>query len=765
MTTLASSGSQHHVLGARVLAQSLREADADADVVVLVGEEQVSQGTLSTLRGDGLEVRVVPLSPSRAERGGKGMGLELRSRLELWSMVEYERVVFLDPLTMVTSNPDSLFACEGFCAVAPEEIGEQFSLSVMVLEPDMRTHQRLWAEAQEAEAAVHQGMGAFSWGLPEETALLRSFLPRSSDCGTFEELADADGPAVLPGHHPFVLLNAAHMATCGEGSFPSPPGTCHRLPLTYGASSDLYREGLRGWDEPRIVRFTMEEQPWDSLSFLRKPLFWRWNSLRARLGNAYSGFGLPFLLTALPLLVLACAFVQLAAAVSRKDRPCVSMSRLHRSLSEESVREVLLPWKRRERLDSDSCPSLPTLTICGAAAGGRALPRKSHFRPGWGASASGLCGAAAPRSWDWLWSGVTSPRGWGAYVSGAVAASFSKVWFSAGLAVSQTVVRPDWHPGFSIVVYNAWLACFLVAGLCAVDFAYFTAVTRMRRLLRDAAVLGGISMALWAQGGGSLAMAGIAGMALLHAAQSPRSARLSRPGHLVCIAAACLVAAVATMSLERQRHYCMVLIAQAIFTSGVYAAAVAGGQLLRDGRKLRRLFARSPGPICCGDTVARWGHRLMVLLVLGLAAAPGMHRLLASYGRGPVAPLEVQVHSKQCFRGPQGFLSMGSHLSPTCGKDEMFRPVVSRSAQNRNQFVVCLQASNGKFMSPLRGKLLDTCCAESQFVFHQARSETDGAGKQSAYCMLNPSLGLFMSAKPKPQSLCRKGEQWQVETM
>lgn len=33
-----------------------------------------------------------------------------------WDLTSFHRVVYIDPYSLVESNPDSLFACDGFCA-------------------------------------------------------------------------------------------------------------------------------------------------------------------------------------------------------------------------------------------------------------------------------------------------------------------------------------------------------------------------------------------------------------------------------------------------------------------------------------------------------------------------------------------------------------------------------------------------------------------------------------------------------------------------
>eukprot|EP00752_Nemacystus_decipiens_P012657 g11211.t1 len=102
------------LLGARVLAQSLRSAGAKGEVVVLVPRDRAHSATVEALRRDGLKVQIVPRGLQSA--GGETVSEELMTKVFLWSLTSYDRVVFLDPRSLIQKNPDALFACEGFCA-------------------------------------------------------------------------------------------------------------------------------------------------------------------------------------------------------------------------------------------------------------------------------------------------------------------------------------------------------------------------------------------------------------------------------------------------------------------------------------------------------------------------------------------------------------------------------------------------------------------------------------------------------------------------
>ena len=70
------------------------------------------------------------------------MSEELMTKVFLWSLTSYDRVVFLDPRSLIQKNPDALFACEGFCAA-----GAVYSPSSS---PSFRPS---WAREAEAAAA------------------------------------------------------------------------------------------------------------------------------------------------------------------------------------------------------------------------------------------------------------------------------------------------------------------------------------------------------------------------------------------------------------------------------------------------------------------------------------------------------------------------------------------------------------------------------------------------------------------------------------
>ena len=60
------------------------------------------------------------------------------TKLEIWRLTEYRRVVYLDADTIVTQNIDELFRCGAFCAVF--RAFDLFNAGVLVLKPSLETY-------------------------------------------------------------------------------------------------------------------------------------------------------------------------------------------------------------------------------------------------------------------------------------------------------------------------------------------------------------------------------------------------------------------------------------------------------------------------------------------------------------------------------------------------------------------------------------------------------------------------------------------------
>eukprot|EP00899_Mesostigma_viride_P022103 jgi/Mesvir1/3077/Mv12057-RA.2 len=118
------------LMGVRVLGQSLRESGTQRDLVVITTSSSLA--TISLLQADGWIVkRVMTLQNPNA--GHPRRFWAVYTKLLVFNLTEYDRVVFLDADTLVLRNLDALFSCAGFCANLKHS--DRFNSGVMVVTP------------------------------------------------------------------------------------------------------------------------------------------------------------------------------------------------------------------------------------------------------------------------------------------------------------------------------------------------------------------------------------------------------------------------------------------------------------------------------------------------------------------------------------------------------------------------------------------------------------------------------------------------------
>ena len=135
------------LLGVRVLGQSLRDTGTNKDLVV-VCTETVSENDRAILRSDGWIIRSVKTVESPYE-GSSSPGDYFKgsyTKLFIWSMTEYERLVYLDADVMVLANIDHLFDCGTFCAAFRHS--DLFNTGVLVIEPSTRIYKDMLEKVQ-----------------------------------------------------------------------------------------------------------------------------------------------------------------------------------------------------------------------------------------------------------------------------------------------------------------------------------------------------------------------------------------------------------------------------------------------------------------------------------------------------------------------------------------------------------------------------------------------------------------------------------------
>lgn len=104
----------NYLVGVRTLRASLADSGSKAPLVVMV-TDGIDEETRGLLRNDGCIVReVAPLRPAggSAHSYANSRFAEVWTKLAVWGLTDFERVVFLDADMLVTQNMDELFSLE-----------------------------------------------------------------------------------------------------------------------------------------------------------------------------------------------------------------------------------------------------------------------------------------------------------------------------------------------------------------------------------------------------------------------------------------------------------------------------------------------------------------------------------------------------------------------------------------------------------------------------------------------------------------------------
>ena len=127
-------GDGKFVLGARVLGQSLRETGTTKDMIVLCTTD-VQESSKEVLRADGWTVKIIDTIENPYKSHFHGVHhTGIYSKLLIWNMTEYDRIVFLDSDVLVVKNIDRLFDCGTFCVRYRHS--DLFNSGVIVVEPN-----------------------------------------------------------------------------------------------------------------------------------------------------------------------------------------------------------------------------------------------------------------------------------------------------------------------------------------------------------------------------------------------------------------------------------------------------------------------------------------------------------------------------------------------------------------------------------------------------------------------------------------------------
>eukprot|EP01117_Protostelium_nocturnum_P011633 TRINITY_DN4227_c0_g1_i1.p1 TRINITY_DN4227_c0_g1~~TRINITY_DN4227_c0_g1_i1.p1 ORF type:complete len:557 (+),score=165.54 TRINITY_DN4227_c0_g1_i1:192-1862(+) len=249
----------------RVMQNSLRMQGTKYDIVTLV-DSNVPEELRNSLIMDGTRVMDIPKpiqNRYQDERIFQSRFGPVMSKLNMFNMTEYEKIVYLDADTMVLENSDILFQCGDFCAVFINPC--IFNSGVMVIKPS----DKLFSEMISKLPYLPSYDGA-------DQGFLNSYF---SD-----------------------LLSAPLWKPPKEGEVSKPITGNYRLPTNFHVDHFLFYQ--RGkWDMPCLTPSILEFmgpsflKPWNWWTYSVMDLSYDWLHSKQSLSGSYDIFSLVFYLS------------------------------------------------------------------------------------------------------------------------------------------------------------------------------------------------------------------------------------------------------------------------------------------------------------------------------------------------------------------------------------------------------------------------------------------------------------------------------------
>lgn len=196
--------SDKYICGALALAHSLRVTKTDRDLVLL-HDASIPPEKLAALTAAGWKLRLVKrIRNPKAERGTYN---EYNyTKLRLWLLTQYRKVVFVDSDIVVLQRMDALFRFPQISAVGND--GSIFNSGVMVLEPSQCTFRGLMSRRHEIVSYNGGDQGflneVFVWWhrLPRRYNFLKNFWSNdSAEAALKNRLFRADPPELYAVHY------------------------------------------------------------------------------------------------------------------------------------------------------------------------------------------------------------------------------------------------------------------------------------------------------------------------------------------------------------------------------------------------------------------------------------------------------------------------------------------------------------------------------------------------------------------------------------
>ncbi|KAJ8511323.1 hypothetical protein OPV22_001757 [Ensete ventricosum] len=244
------------LLGVRVLGKSIRDTGSTKDMVVLVSDG-VSESAKKLLDADGWIVQHISLlaNPNHV-RPKRFWGVY--TKLKIFNMTDYRKVVYLDADTIVVKSIEDLFKCGKFCANLKHS--ERLNSGVMVVEPSESTFRDMMSQVN--------SLYSYTGG---DQGFLNSYYSDFPNAHVFEPNLSSDA------------MNSR------------PVPEMQRLSTLYNADVGLYMLANK-WmvkeEELRVIHYTLGPlKPWDWwTAWLLKPVD-VWQNVRKQLGESLPGTG------------------------------------------------------------------------------------------------------------------------------------------------------------------------------------------------------------------------------------------------------------------------------------------------------------------------------------------------------------------------------------------------------------------------------------------------------------------------------------------
>eukprot|EP01096_Ripella_sp_DP13-Kostka_P016539 TRINITY_DN8093_c0_g1_i7.p1 TRINITY_DN8093_c0_g1~~TRINITY_DN8093_c0_g1_i7.p1 ORF type:complete len:443 (+),score=152.90 TRINITY_DN8093_c0_g1_i7:572-1900(+) len=255
--------------GARVLGHSLVKTGTPFDRVAIV-TETCSPVSVDQLEMDGWLIHRVGNMPN-PHQGHHLFQKRLDmvfSKLHIYNLTSYDKIVYLDTDILVLENVDELFGCPGFCANVRNGF---FNTGVMVIRPSEEMFLDLVGQSG--------SLPSYNGG---EQGLMNSYFPDfDRACPMFrDETGDDQRPTGI-----------GAIKGVGSGTREALRGQkCARLPAYYNGDIGPYYLHNARWNlpdaktSPKILHFTLGHfKPWQWWAFVPFDVFWIWHDVHSQL--------------------------------------------------------------------------------------------------------------------------------------------------------------------------------------------------------------------------------------------------------------------------------------------------------------------------------------------------------------------------------------------------------------------------------------------------------------------------------------------------